>query len=139
MTPFYALPLEKRADPISRRAECTVLGRQSECLTGEQLPATVLLLPNLQNANASRACLAAAFGLGRKDMAGDGIGPGNRERRIGQGDGLADRRLVAAVSPTASLSLAVTQSTRVQIGFGQYAQYPELSYLTSVFKIFGGK
>jgi TonB dependent receptor-like, beta-barrel/Carboxypeptidase regulatory-like domain len=38
---------------------------------------------------------------------------------------------VAAISPTASLSFAATQSTRVQIGFGQYVQYPELSYLTS--------
>jgi len=38
---------------------------------------------------------------------------------------------VAAVSPQASASLALTQATRVQIGFGQYAQYPEISYLTS--------
>jgi hypothetical protein len=38
---------------------------------------------------------------------------------------------VAAVSPQASASLVVTQSTRVQIGFGQYVQYPEISYLTS--------
>jgi hypothetical protein len=38
---------------------------------------------------------------------------------------------VAAVSPAASLSFAATPSTRVQIGFGQYAQYPELVYLTS--------
>ena len=38
---------------------------------------------------------------------------------------------VAVVSPTTSLSFAATPSTRLQIGFGQYAQYPELSYLTS--------
>jgi hypothetical protein len=38
---------------------------------------------------------------------------------------------VAAVSPQASLSFAITQSTRAQIGFGQYVQYPELAYLTS--------
>jgi hypothetical protein len=38
---------------------------------------------------------------------------------------------VAVMSPQASASLAVTQSTRMQIGFGQYVQFPELSYLTS--------
>jgi hypothetical protein len=38
---------------------------------------------------------------------------------------------VAVISPAFSASLALAQGTRVQIGFGQYAQYPELSYLTS--------
>ena len=38
---------------------------------------------------------------------------------------------ISVLSPQASLSFAVTQATRVQIGFGQYAQYPELAYLAS--------
>jgi hypothetical protein len=38
---------------------------------------------------------------------------------------------VTAVSPQFSASLVLTPSTRVQLGFGQYAQYPELTYLTS--------
>jgi hypothetical protein len=38
---------------------------------------------------------------------------------------------VAAVSPQASASLMVTSYTRVQLGFGQYTQYPEISVLTS--------
>jgi hypothetical protein len=38
---------------------------------------------------------------------------------------------VAAVSPAASASLALTQGLRVQLGFGQYVQYPEISILTS--------
>jgi len=39
---------------------------------------------------------------------------------------------VAATSPTASLSFLATQATRVQLGFGQYVQYPEVSVLTSI-------
>ncbi len=38
---------------------------------------------------------------------------------------------VGAVSPAASASLALFQGLRVQLGFGQYVQYPELSILTS--------
>ena len=38
---------------------------------------------------------------------------------------------VMAVSPNLSASLALASGTRVQIGFGQYVQYPELAVLTS--------
>ncbi|MEO8367976.1 MAG: carboxypeptidase regulatory-like domain-containing protein [Candidatus Solibacter sp.] len=38
---------------------------------------------------------------------------------------------VAAVSPQASASLALAGGTRVQVGFGQYVQYPEIAILTS--------
>jgi hypothetical protein len=38
---------------------------------------------------------------------------------------------VAAVSPQASASLALSEGTRLQVGFGQYVQYPEISLLTS--------
>jgi TonB dependent receptor/CarboxypepD_reg-like domain len=38
---------------------------------------------------------------------------------------------VAAVSPTLSAALALAQGTRIQLGFGQYVQYPELTLLTS--------
>ena len=38
---------------------------------------------------------------------------------------------VTAVSPQASASIALSQATRVQLGFGQYVQYPELTLLTS--------
>ncbi len=38
---------------------------------------------------------------------------------------------VAAVSPQASVGLMVTGGTRVQLAWGQYVQYPELSVLTS--------
>jgi hypothetical protein len=38
---------------------------------------------------------------------------------------------VAAVSPTFSAALALAQGTRIQLGFGQYVQYPELTLLTS--------
>lgn len=38
---------------------------------------------------------------------------------------------VAAVSPQASASLALAQGTRIQLGFGQYVQYPEIAVLTS--------
>jgi hypothetical protein len=38
---------------------------------------------------------------------------------------------VAAVSPQASAALYLTHSTRVQMGWGQYVQYPEISLLTS--------
>jgi hypothetical protein len=38
---------------------------------------------------------------------------------------------VAAVSPQASASLALAEGTRLQLGFGQYVQYPEISILTS--------
>jgi TonB dependent receptor/Carboxypeptidase regulatory-like domain/TonB-dependent Receptor Plug Domain len=38
---------------------------------------------------------------------------------------------VAAVSPQASASLALAQGTRIQLGFGQYVQYPEITLLTS--------
>jgi hypothetical protein len=39
---------------------------------------------------------------------------------------------VAALSPAASVSLQLAQGTRLQFGWGQYAQYPELSVLTSI-------
>lgn len=38
----------------------------------------------------------------------------------------------SAVSPQASVSLMVTPSTRVQLGWGQYVQFPELSVLWSI-------
>jgi hypothetical protein len=38
---------------------------------------------------------------------------------------------VMAVSPTASASIALSQGTRLQLGFGQYVQYPELTLLNS--------
>lgn len=38
---------------------------------------------------------------------------------------------VAAVSPQASAVFHVTKSTRLQLGWGQYTQYPEISLLTS--------
>ena len=38
---------------------------------------------------------------------------------------------VAAASPQASASLMVTPYTRLQLGWGQYVQYPEISVLTS--------
>jgi hypothetical protein len=38
---------------------------------------------------------------------------------------------VTAVSPTASAAVALSQGTRIQLGFGQYVQYPEISLLTS--------
>ncbi len=38
---------------------------------------------------------------------------------------------VAAVSPEASASLALAGGTRLQLGFGQYVQYPEITLLTS--------
>ena len=38
---------------------------------------------------------------------------------------------VAAVSPAASASLALAEGTRMQVGFGQYVQYPEIALLTS--------
>ena len=38
---------------------------------------------------------------------------------------------VSVVSPAASASFAVTPSTRLQLGWGQYAQFPEISDLTS--------
>jgi hypothetical protein len=39
---------------------------------------------------------------------------------------------VRAVSPQASASLALTSSTHLQLGWGQYVQYPEVSVLTSI-------
>ena len=38
---------------------------------------------------------------------------------------------VSAVSPQASATLNISHSTRMQLGWGQYEQYPELSLLTS--------
>jgi hypothetical protein len=38
---------------------------------------------------------------------------------------------VTAVSPQASAAIALSQGTRVQLGFGQYVQYPEITLLTS--------
>ena len=38
---------------------------------------------------------------------------------------------MTAVSPEVSGSLALSQRTRVQLGFGQYLQYPEIALLTS--------
>ena len=38
---------------------------------------------------------------------------------------------VTAMSPQASASLALSEGTRVQLGFGQYVQYPEITLLTS--------
>jgi len=38
---------------------------------------------------------------------------------------------VTAVSPTASVSVMLSPGTRVQLGFGQYVQYPEITLLTS--------
>jgi hypothetical protein len=38
---------------------------------------------------------------------------------------------VSVVSPAASASFALTPSTRLQLGWGQYAQFPEISDLTS--------
>ena len=37
----------------------------------------------------------------------------------------------AVVSPQASASLGLAQGTRIQLGFGQYVQYPEITLLTS--------
>jgi hypothetical protein len=39
---------------------------------------------------------------------------------------------VSTVSPQASAALALTPATRIQLGWGQYVQYPEASVLTSV-------
>jgi hypothetical protein len=38
---------------------------------------------------------------------------------------------VSAVSPQASAAIGITKSTRIQLGWGEYAQYPELSVLYS--------
>jgi hypothetical protein len=38
---------------------------------------------------------------------------------------------VAVVSPQASASLALAEGTRIQLGFGQYVQYPEIALLMS--------
>ena len=38
---------------------------------------------------------------------------------------------VAVLSPQASASLALAEGTRIQLGFGQYVQYPEITLLTS--------
>lgn len=38
---------------------------------------------------------------------------------------------ITAQSPAASAALSVTRSTQLQLGFGEYAQFPELSVLTS--------
>ncbi len=38
----------------------------------------------------------------------------------------------SAISPQASASLMVTRSTSVQLGWGQYAQFPDVSVLTSI-------
>ena len=38
---------------------------------------------------------------------------------------------VAAVSPSASVAYGITPSTSLQLAFGQYVQYPDLSLLTS--------
>lgn len=38
---------------------------------------------------------------------------------------------VAAVSPQVSASFALAPATRIQLGFGQYVQYPEISLFTS--------
>ena len=40
---------------------------------------------------------------------------------------------VPAVSPQASASFGITSSTRLQLGWGEYAQYPDLSVLFSQF------
>lgn len=39
---------------------------------------------------------------------------------------------ISAVSPQASAAFAVRPTTRIQLGWGQYVQYPEVSVLTSV-------
>jgi len=39
--------------------------------------------------------------------------------------------LVSTVSPAASASLGLTKTTRLQFGWGEYAQYPEISVLLS--------
>lgn len=38
---------------------------------------------------------------------------------------------IATVSPQASAAIAITKTTRLQLGWGEYAQYPELSVLDS--------
>jgi hypothetical protein len=38
---------------------------------------------------------------------------------------------VTAISPTASASLALSRTTRIQLGFGQYVQYQDIALLTS--------
>jgi hypothetical protein len=38
---------------------------------------------------------------------------------------------VSAVTPQTSANVAVTKRTHVQLGWGQYAQFPEVSLLTS--------
>ncbi len=38
---------------------------------------------------------------------------------------------VSAISPQASAAIGVTKSTRIQLGWGEYTQYPELSILYS--------
>jgi hypothetical protein len=40
---------------------------------------------------------------------------------------------VTAVSPTASLALLPSSSTRIQFGWGQYVQFPDMIWLTSKF------
>ena len=39
---------------------------------------------------------------------------------------------VAVLLPSVSASLALTRTTRLQLGYGQYAQYPEISVLDSI-------
>jgi hypothetical protein len=39
---------------------------------------------------------------------------------------------VTAVSPQASAAIALPGGTRIQLGFGEYVQYPELTVLTSI-------
>lgn len=39
---------------------------------------------------------------------------------------------IAAVSPQAGATLGLTRTTRIQLGWGQYVQFPEVSVLTSI-------
>src|SRR6266705_3824204 len=89
------------------------LCRQPEPLPRQQLPAAVLLLPDLKGADPGGSRLALEFGFGQVDVARDGGIADHRHLELGEGERLDD--LLAGHHPGDELILGLDPSVRMAV------------------------
>src|SRR5881628_2002435 len=89
------------------------LCRQPEPLPGQQLPAAVLLLPDLKGADPGGSRLALEFGFGQVDVARDGGIADHCHLELGEGERLDD--LLAGHHPVDELFLGLDPSVRMAV------------------------
>src|SRR6266508_3072611 len=104
-----------RAFVAPRRSRSAPRGlcRQPEPLPGQQLPAAVLLLPDLKGTDLGGSRLALEFGFGQVDLARDGGIADHCHLELGEGERLDD--LLAGHHPVDELLLGLDPSVRMAV------------------------